>query len=47
MQGALADVFGLQLSFLLPAICYVFILFFGVKYAGLYKTSPKTEPGHL
>ena len=42
-----ADVFGLQLSFLLPAICYVFILFFGVKYAGLYKTSPKTEPGHL
>ena len=47
MQGALADVFGLQLSFLLPAACYLFILFFGVKYAGLYKTSPKTEPGHL
>ena len=47
MQGALADIFGLQLSFLLPAVCYVFILFFGVKYAGLYKTSPKTEPGHL
>ncbi len=45
MQGALADVFGLQLSFLLPAACYLFILFFGVKYAGLYKAAPKPEPG--
>lgn len=45
MQGALADLFGLQLSFLLPAACYLFILFFGVKYAGLYKAAPKPEPG--
>lgn len=45
MQGALADLFGLQLSFLLPAVCYLFILFFGVKYAGLYKAAPKPEPG--
>lgn len=45
MQGALADYFGVQLSFLLPAICYVFILFFGVKYADMYKASAHPEPG--
>ena len=46
-QGFLADVFSLQLSFLLPAACYLFILYFGVKYAGLYKTPAQSEPGHL
>ena len=35
-QGFLADTVGLQLSFLVPAACYTFILFYGVKYAGLY-----------
>jgi FHS family L-fucose permease-like MFS transporter len=26
-----------QMSFLLPAACYAFILYFGIKYASLYK----------
>jgi FHS family L-fucose permease-like MFS transporter len=36
-QGALADAVGVQASFVIPAACYAFILFFGVKYAGLHK----------
>ncbi|MFT7722886.1 MAG: sugar MFS transporter [Roseateles sp.] len=35
-QGALADGFGVQASFLLPAACYAFILYFGAKYARMY-----------
>jgi len=35
-QGALADSVGVQLSFLLPAACYAFILYFGAKYASMY-----------
>ena len=35
-QGFLADRIGLQWSFFVPAACYTFILFFGVKYAGMY-----------
>lgn len=46
-QGFLADVFSLQLSFLLPAACYLFIMYFGIKYAGLYKTPAQSEPAHL
>jgi len=37
IQGALADAMGLQWSFLVPAAGYAFILYFGVKYAGLYE----------
>jgi FHS family L-fucose permease-like MFS transporter len=47
LQGALADTFGLQISFLLPAACYLYIMYFGVKYAGIYKTAPASEPAHL
>lgn len=36
-QGLLADTIGLQWSFVVPAACYTFILFFGLKFAGLYK----------
>ncbi|HAT29722.1 MAG TPA: glucose/galactose MFS transporter, partial [Janthinobacterium sp.] len=36
-QGFLADRIGLQISFLVPAACYTFILYFGLKYAGMYK----------
>ena len=36
-QGFVADLAGLQLSFLVPAACYLFILYFGVKYAGMYR----------
>jgi FHS family L-fucose permease-like MFS transporter len=35
-QGLLADTIGLQLSFLVPAACYTFILYYGLKYAGMY-----------
>jgi FHS family L-fucose permease-like MFS transporter len=37
VQGMLADSIGLQPSFFVPAACYAFILFFGVKYADLHK----------
>jgi FHS family L-fucose permease-like MFS transporter len=37
VQGALADSIGVQMSFLLPAACYAFILYFGIKYAAMYK----------
>jgi FHS family L-fucose permease-like MFS transporter len=35
-QGLLADSIGLQLSFLVPVACYVYILYYGLKFAGLY-----------
>ncbi|MBD8656539.1 sugar MFS transporter [Oxalobacteraceae sp. CFBP 13730] len=35
-QGALADSLGVQISFLLPAACYGFILYFGARYASMY-----------
>jgi FHS family L-fucose permease-like MFS transporter len=37
VQGLMADHIGLQVSFLIPAACYLFILFFGLKYANMYK----------
>ena len=37
VQGALADAAGLQPSFLIPAACYAFILYFGARYASMYK----------
>lgn len=39
IQGFLADSIGIQLSFYVPLICYGFILFFGMKYASLYKAT--------
>ncbi|WP_217496971.1 sugar MFS transporter [Pseudoduganella umbonata] len=36
VQGALADAIGLQWSFFVPAACYVFILYFGIRYARMY-----------
>lgn len=47
IQGALADTFGLQVSFLLPAACYLYIMYFGFKYVGIYKTVPDSEPAHM
>ena len=35
-QGLLADTISLQMSFLVPAVCYTFILYFGLKYASMY-----------
>ena len=37
VQGMFADTIGLQPSFMVPAVCYLFILYFGVKYANLHK----------
>ncbi|MBR7745756.1 sugar MFS transporter [Undibacterium baiyunense] len=39
VQGYFADQIGLQWSFFVPAVCYIFILFFGLKYAGMYDKS--------
>jgi FHS family L-fucose permease-like MFS transporter len=39
VQGALADSIGLQTSFFVPAACYAFILYFGLKYAKLHLES--------
>lgn len=36
-QGLFADSIGLQRSFLVPAACYAFILYFGLKFSRLYK----------
>jgi len=38
-QGALADSLGVQISFLLPAACYLFILYFGARYASMYSVN--------
>lgn len=37
-QGALADHVGLQPSFIVPAACYLFILYFGARFAQLHKS---------
>jgi FHS family L-fucose permease-like MFS transporter len=37
VQGMFADTIGLQPSFMVPAVCYLFILYFGMKYANLHK----------
>jgi FHS family L-fucose permease-like MFS transporter len=41
-QGWLADRIGVQPSFFVPAACYGFILFFGVKYANLHRQGATT-----
>ncbi len=43
MQGILADTIGLQISFLVPAACYLFIMYYGVKYANLHKQKVVAE----
>jgi MFS transporter, FHS family, L-fucose permease len=40
LQGAMADSIGLQLSFLIPAACYAFILYYGIRFANLYSGVP-------
>ncbi len=43
VQGILADTIGLQISFLVPAACYLFIMYYGVKYANLHKQKIAAE----
>lgn len=31
MQGSIADLFGIQYSFILPVFCYLFIVYYGLK----------------
>lgn len=47
LQAVLADAIGLQLSFLLPAVCYIFILYFGFKYINMHTANDEAaEPPH-
>jgi MFS transporter, FHS family, L-fucose permease len=39
VQGALADKWGLHISFIVPAVCYLYILWFGARFS-----SAKVEP---
>jgi FHS family L-fucose permease-like MFS transporter len=36
IQAQAADVIGLQTSFLIPAVCYAYILYFGARYARMF-----------
>ena len=42
LQGYMADHLGLRLSFYIPALCYAFILFYGVKFAALFAAPDKS-----
>jgi FHS family L-fucose permease-like MFS transporter len=39
LQGAVGDALGVQISFLIPAACYTFILYYGLKYATIFDRS--------
>ena len=38
LQGLLADAVGLRPSYVVPLACYAFILYFGLKYANMYRS---------
>lgn len=40
LQGVAAEMAGVQVSFLLPAACYLFVLYFGLKYGGMHDDKP-------
>ena len=44
-QGYFADQLGIQMSFVVPALCYGFILYFGLKYARLFAAGGDSQ-GH-
>jgi len=31
LQGVLADTIGIQMAFILPMVCYLYIMFYGLK----------------
>lgn len=43
LQGVIADHVGLQLSYLLPAACYVYVLFYAIWGCRVKETLPKEE----
>jgi FHS family L-fucose permease-like MFS transporter len=46
LQGVLADAIGLQLSFILPLLCYVYIVYFALYGSTPRQTSSQTKiPG--
>ncbi|MBV8503684.1 MAG: sugar MFS transporter [Paucibacter sp.] len=44
LQGALADAIGLRWSYFLPMACYGFILYFGCRYANMYREARHENP---
>jgi len=47
-QAFIADMVNLQISFLLPAVCYLYIAYFGFKYLNLHGSVEATkEPAHI
>jgi MFS transporter, FHS family, L-fucose permease len=44
VQGMVADSAGVQPSFFVPAACYLFILFYGLKYANLHQQVSEATP---
>jgi len=43
LQGVIADHIGLQLSYLLPAACYVYVLFYAIWGSRVKELLPKEE----
>jgi FHS family L-fucose permease-like MFS transporter len=43
LQGIVADWSSVQWSFLVPAACYLPILYFGIKYAGMYRSAGERD----
>ena len=39
LQGLLADIWGLKLALMLPAICYAYIVYYGWRFRGLVQTT--------
>lgn len=46
-QGFVADWAGIRTSFAIPGACYAFIVFYGAKYAGMYRTKPSGKASSL
>ena len=39
-QGLVADNANVQMSFIVPAVCYLFVMYYGIKYASMYNKAP-------
>jgi MFS transporter, FHS family, L-fucose permease len=40
LQGAFADILGIQQAFFIPVLCYVYIAFYGLRYAAIAVATP-------
>ena len=43
LQGVIADHIGLQLSYLLPAACYIYVLFYAARGCRVSEVLPNEE----